>query len=200
MEIWLDKCGKRLEINTPRRRSQPFWNQFKAIGSWVLLHMGWASVGAGAPCEVCRGHSGSLSGMGAPWGCHVEMRHGSASWLCWRPKVSLPRGWSKVEGVEQAAGPRLVSPTGGTGGWGHTGAVQDVVLRASASQCFRSANMFYDAMRVKQNSGSWLLITCVNSRCDNPFTGKRSCLSPRSPRVELAPARKSLLKMCLPCY
>lgn len=31
-ESWLDKCWKRLETNTPRRRSQPFRNQFKAMG------------------------------------------------------------------------------------------------------------------------------------------------------------------------
>lgn len=70
-------------------------------------------------------------------------------------------------------------------------------LRASVLRRFKRANMFYDAVRVKQNSGSWLLVTCVNSRCDNPAAGKGSCLSPCSPRVELAPTIKSLLKMCL---
>lgn len=57
--------------------------------------------------------------------------------------------------------------------------------------------MFYDAVRVKQNRGSWLLVTCVNSRCDNPAAGKGNCLSPHSPRIELAPANRSLLKICL---
>lgn len=42
VENWLDKCGKLLEINSPQRHSQPFWNWFKAIGRWVLLHVGWA--------------------------------------------------------------------------------------------------------------------------------------------------------------
>lgn len=77
---------------------------------------------AGTPCEVSRGHGGSLS---QPPG--TATGSSEASWQCWRPKASLPRGWSKVEGIEQDAGLGLVSPDGGRGGRGHGRAVGVVV-------------------------------------------------------------------------
>lgn len=88
---------------------------------------------AGIPCEVCRGHSGSLSQTP---GTITWRREGS--WQRWRPKASLPRGWSKVEGVEQDAGLGLVFPDGGRGGRGHGRAVGVVVLvlHPSAPQHF----------------------------------------------------------------
>lgn len=68
------------------------------------------------PVRCAGGTAGSLS---QPPGTRTRRRE--ASWQCWRPKASLPRGWSKVEGIEQDAGLSLVSPDGGRGGQGTAG-------------------------------------------------------------------------------